>query len=418
MPFGRLCAMRSGGDMNIGAIKFNVSCRAFLSKIAGLLLFLLVLLPQHVLAAASNAQFYQYVFDTCNTPPAVILDVAKYNTLCSAFLAYASNGATNSVNVGTANAGSGASLRKKKGVRESLDEQKDKPAKGASSDSGGWGFLVTPQYSKSSRVETDFENGYQSNLKGLVLGLDYRYSDSFIFGLAVGQTKDEAIFLNNAGFLKSRNSTLTIYSTWLPVERIAVDGYLGFGKLNFENQRHVAFSTISGTNSGSTTGKQTMAGLSASYQTDVGRFNLAPFVNLDYIKTIINGYNERGSNVGADSIALHYGDRSVFSLTSSLGARVGTSFGYEWGALLPLVRLAAVHEFQNKARQISNEFVITPGTGFMVSTDTPDRNYLNLGLGVSAALNGGTQLFLDYEKRTQDRLLSSWAVSLGGLVEF
>jgi len=37
---------------------------------------------------------------------------------------------------------------------------------------------------------------------------------------------------------------------------------------------------------------------------------------------------------------------------------------------------------------------------------------------VAAALDGGAQLFLDYEKRTQDRLLSSWAVSLGALVEF
>jgi hypothetical protein len=43
---------------------------------------------------------------------------------------------------------------------------------------------------------------------------------------------------------------------------------------------------------------------------------------------------------------------------------------------------------------------------------------MNLGLGISAALNGGTQLFLDYDKRAQDRLLSSWAVSAGVLVGF
>jgi uncharacterized protein with beta-barrel porin domain len=80
--------------------------------------------------------------------------------------------------------------------------------------------------------------------------------------------------------------------------------------------------------------------------------------------------------------------------------------------------LAAVHEFQNRTRQISNELVITPGTAFAVETDAPDRNYMNLGLGISAALNGGTQLFLDYDKRAQDRLLSSWAVSAGVLVGF
>jgi outer membrane autotransporter protein len=115
---------------------------------------------------------------------------------------------------------------------------------------------------------------------------------------------------------------------------------------------------------------------------------------------------------------LHYGDRSTISFTSSLGARVSTSYGYDWGTLQPSARLAAVHEFQNKSRQLTNELVSTPGTGFQVTTDSPDRNYLNLGLGVSAALNGGTQLFLDYEKRTQDKLLSSWAINLGALMEF
>ena len=82
------------------------------------------------------------------------------------------------------------------------------------------------------------------------------------------------------------------------------------------------------------------------------------------------------------------------------------------------MRLAAVHEFQNKSQQISNELVVTPGAGFLVQTDSPDRNYLNVGLNMVAALNGGAQLFLDYDKRTQDKLLSSWAVSLGGLFEF
>jgi hypothetical protein len=77
-----------------------------------------------------------------------------------------------------------------------------------------------------------------------------------------------------------------------------------------------------------------------------------------------------------------------------------------------------VHEFQNNVQHISNELVITPGYGFQVTTDSPDRNYLLSGVGVSAALNGGTQLFFDFEKRSQDRLLSNWAVSLGALVEF
>jgi uncharacterized protein YhjY with autotransporter beta-barrel domain len=403
--------------MNSGAFKSSVGRCAFIGKFSVLVLAL-SLLPMPATAASGNAVFQQYLIDACGTLPPVVTDMTKYSNVCGALGGLSSPGAINSVNVGTANASSGTASRKKKDNRKLLEDQKEKADKGASADGGGWGFLITPQYGNSIRTETDLENGYQSNLSGLVAGLDYRSSDNFVFGATLGQTKDNATFLNGAGSLKTRNNTVTFYSTWLPIERVAIDGYLGYGKINFDSQRNVVFATISGTNSGSTTGKQTMAGLSTSYQSDVGRFNLSPFINLDYIKTSINGYNETGNNADADSIALHYGDRSVTSLTSSLGARVNTSYGYDWGTLQPSARLAAVHEFQNRTRQISNELVITPGTAFAVETDAPDRNYMNLGLGISAALNGGTQLFLDYDKRAQDRLLSSWAVSAGVLVGF
>lgn len=413
--------------MNSSAFKSKVGRCAFISKFSVLVLTL-GLIPHQAIAATQDALFLQYVLNTCNTPVGTPgtqnWDLVSLGNLCSLLtVGGPAGGATPpsavSANLGTVNAGSGAALRKKKGIRVPLDEQQEKKDKGASADGGGWGLLVTPQYSKTNRTETNLENGYQSTLTGLVVGLDYRFSDSFVLGLAVGQTKDKANFNNNAGFLKTSNNTATLYGTWLYSERVAVDGYLGYGKLNLDNQRQVVSGTnISGTMSGNTTGSQNMAGLSASYQMDVGRFSLAPSFNLDYIKTSINSYNDSGSNINTNLLALHYGDRSVTSLTSSLGARLSTSYGYDWGTLVPSARLAAVHEFQNRTRQISNELVITPGAGFLVTTDAPDRNYLISGLGVSAALNSGAQLFFDFEKRMQDRLLSSWAVSLGGLVEF
>ena len=408
--------------MNSGAIKSSVGRCASICKYS-VLVFVMGLMSSQAVAATVDAQFRQYLHDICfaaSPPPSPNLgDLA---TLC--LQAFPGGGASSppatiSSNLGTVNAGGGAVARKKKGIRVSLEDQKAKPDKGASADGGGWGFLMTPQYSNSNRSATDLENGYQADLTGLVVGLDYRFTDGFVMGVAVGQTKDKANFNSNAGFLKTSNNTATLYGTWLYSESVSVDGYLGYGKLNLDNQRQLVFgSQISGTMTSSATGQQTMAGMSASYQMEVGRFNFAPSLNLDYVKTSINSYNDSGSNVNASLIALHYGDRKVTSLTSSLGGRLSTSYGYDWGSFQPSARLAAVHEFQNRTRQISNALVLAPTTPFSVETDAPDRNYLNLGLGVSAALNGGTQLFLDYDKRAQDKLLSSWAVSLGVLTEF
>lgn len=414
--------------MNTGAVNSKARELALASKFFVLTL-LLFLLPQRVLAKTPDDQFKQYLINICSsqTIPAG-WNLVSLSSMCQAAFpgGFASAGTTttSSSNVGIA----GAALethRKKIGAPSG--DQDDKSDKGASADGGGWGVLVTPQYSKNNRTDTDLENGYQSELRGLVVGLDYRFSDSLVLGGTIGHTKDDATFINNAGSLKTRNNTFTLYGTWLPSTSVSVDGYVGYGRLSLNNQRHVDFGLINGMIDGSTTGNQVLAGLSTSYQTDVGRFNVSPFFNLDYIKTRFRGYSESGSynfdttlgvDIGTDTLTLLYGDRRMASLTSSLGARVGTSFGYDWGALQPSASLAAVHEFQNNAQHISNELISTPGFSMSVATDAPDRNYLNVGFGVAAALNGGAQYFLNYEKRAQDRLLSSWALSIGGLVEF
>lgn len=390
------------------------------SALLALALFAGTGIPLHAAAATTNTQFENYIFDICNTatsPPG--WDAQKVALMC--FDAFPGGPAGTpgtvvvSTNLGTANASGGTASRKKKSIPELLEEQKQEPEKAASADGGGWGLLLAPQYGKNSRPETALENGFDSNLKGLLVGLDYRFSDSFILGAAIGHTKDDAAFLNGAGSLKTTNNTFTVYGTWVATERASVDGYLGMGKINFDSQRRVAFGPIiSGIASGSTSGDQTMAGLSASYQASLGRVNLDPFVTFDYIHTRISGYEERGTTL----LELRYRDRKNISATGSLGARSGTSLAYDWGTLSPSVRLAAVREFQNNAGQISNELVSTPGTALLVATDTPDRSYTLTGLGVTAALNSGTHLFLDYEKRNGDRLLDSWAVSIGVVVEF
>lgn len=407
--------------MKTGVVNVKASCCAFPSKFSILVLSLfLVLLPQHASAATSNAQLEQYVINLCGNPPNPL--PAGWNALSLAIMcthlggAASSGGVNVSANLGIATAGGEVSARKKKKIR-GLEETNKKNEKAASGDEGAWGFVVTPQYGENTRSETNLENGYRSKLSGLLVGVDYRFSDRFVFGATVSSTQDKATFFNGAGSLKTGNTSLIVYGTWLAGENISLDGYLGSGKTSFDSQRKIDWATtinngFFGTVTGNTTGRQTMAGLSASLQKDVGGLNVSPFLNVDYVKTRINGYNETGTT----TIEMHYGDRNIASLTSSLGLRLDKSFSYDWGMLIPSVRLASVHEFQSRSQQIKNELVITPGGGFNVATDSATRNYLNSGFGVVAALNRGVQLFFDYDKRSRDQLLNSWAVNVGVLI--
>lgn len=383
-----------------------------------ILLLAVITQPQTAHAATSDAQLQQYIISLCgrpagNLPPG--WDAVSLNAMCAntqGGFAGGTAGGSVSANIGSVGASSG--LTHGGNDRERREKNRNQVTAGASADDGGWGFMIAPQYGKSDRPDSVLENGYKSDLAGLMVGVDHRYSDTFVLGATIGQTRDKATFLTGGGSLKTRNNLATLYGTWLPSDDIAVDGYLGYGKLNYDSQRHVAFGTINGYATGATTGSQVLAGTSATYLKELGRYNLAPFITLDYIKTKFKNYSEQG----ATTLEMHYGDRSTLSLTSSVGSRVSTSYGRDWGSLEPMARFAFVHEFQNRFRQISNELISTPGTGFLVETDSPDRNYLLLSLGISAAMNSGTQLYADFEKRTQDRFLSSWSLSAGVLMGF
>lgn len=400
--------------------QFSVVGRIFLNyRFLPSFLILFGGIPLQATAVTVDDQFEFYVNTICGTPPLPDWDSGQLGTLCSTVFTGSPDGSpgtmTSSSNLGIGGSKGGATTRQPPSIKDRLEERKQETEKGASADGGGWGLLFSPQYGKSKRPETELENGYQSALKGLAVGLDYRFSDSFVLGTAIGHTKDEADFINEAGFLKTTSNTLTLYGTWIPAEGGYIDGYLGAGKSDINNQRRVIFGLLPpGTASGDTSGSQIMAGLSAGYRADFDNFNLGPFINLDYIKTTIDGYDESGTT----GLELRYSERSIVSTTSSLGGQGSMAFGYDWGTLLPSIRLAAVHEYKSDSQQIGNQLVIAPTTPFLVATDNPDRNFLLTGLGLAAAFNGGTQTFINYEKRSKDKLLNSWAVSIGVLAEF
>lgn len=381
-------------------------------------ILLFICTPLSASATVQDDIFKQYVSTVCvnrNTPlPG--WNAAAVTQLCNiAFPLIITSPpppTTVTSNLG-ANAGAGLSSRIRKGIP--INPKNDKGAdKGASADDNKWGLLVTPQYGNGSRSTTELENGYESTLSGINFGLDYRHSDQFVTGAILGHTQDSVQYLNAAGSLKTTQSALTVYGTWLPSDSVSVDGYLGYGSSNLDSQRKVVLFSINGTTRGSTSATHSMAGISISHQQNFGQVNFSPFFNLDYANSHISSYNETGSTL----LELHHIARSITSVTSSIGGRFGSQSNYQWGAIQPSVRLAAVHEFKNKTRYAYSELVSTPGTGFVIATDAPDCNYLNFGLGMAATLNNGAQLFLDFEKRTQDRLLKNWALNLGALVEF
>jgi uncharacterized protein YhjY with autotransporter beta-barrel domain len=66
--------------------------------------------------------------------------------------------------------------------------------------------------------------------------------------------------------------------------------------------------------------------------------------------------------------------------------------------LLPQVRIEWEHEFKNDSRFIAARFVNDPlQQSILFATDGPDRDYVNIGVALSATFRGGIAAFIDYE---------------------
>jgi uncharacterized protein with beta-barrel porin domain len=298
------------------------------------------------------------------------------------------------------------------------DEEAKKRRKrgGGSGDftAGPFGGFVTAQTSRTTRALTDLENGYDAKLGGLLIGLDRRFGNALVTGASLGYTDTDNTYLGDGGTLSARNTTLMLYTTYLPAPRAYLGAYLGGGSGTQDATRRVAVGNISGTVASTSESRQAMAGLSSGYNWDSGGLSFSVTGGADYVKNRTDATTETGTT----GLELIYSEQTTTSLTGTLGARASYRHAFAWGAIVPSVRAAYFHEFRDDARTVSPRLAISPSTVFAFQTDSPDRNYYVGGAGATIEMGRGTQIFVDYEKRGGHRFIDTWSASIGLIAEF
>lgn len=304
-------------------------------------------------------------------------------------------------------------------VQGRLDEIKEEDAP-----SGGIGLLLSVQGGETERVSTNNEVGFDADLKGFVGGLDYRFNDNLVTGIALGVTSDDASFDGSNGFLETDSESLLIYTTYLISDNAYIDGYIGVASLEYSTERNGAIDGepadafgLAGKVSADYEGDQTLIGVSTGY--DWFRKSLAYGVSaaVDYRKTETDGYEEKGTT----GFELEFQQQEFESLTFALGVNGSYTVDVGWGALIPNISVAAYHEDRNDARSFDARLLVMPEvdtTSLTLLTDSPDRDYILSTLGVVVAMNSGAQYFLTYEKLSSHDFLEAWSLAAGLLVEF
>ena len=149
-----------------------------------------------------------------------------------------------------------------------------------------------------------------------------------------------------------------------------------------------------------------------------GMLTFSPYGRIDYADIEIDGFTESMSQTTAlgSGLALDIDEQDFESLMLTFG---GTAT-MQWGErFFPQVTAEYIHEFKNDNAPITGRFVNDSSrTPFLLLTDSPDRNYFNLGVGMTALISDQITGFARYQALVGYEDLDVHAVEVGIRVGF
>jgi len=307
-----------------------------------------------------------------------------------------------------------------------------------------WGGFLAGTYAYTDRDKTDREVGFTSDTWGATGGIDYRWTENLLIGGAFTYLDSNADLAANSGQLDSETWGGYAYGTYYPDNGVYIDYTIGYAETSHDQKRNV-FYTISQINVA-----PALAGVGppvplptvttvtqvASSDTDSNEFSVSatlgrdwqsdnitfgPYLGISYADVEIDGFRESMSNpTGAGSgLALYVDDQDFKSLITRLGGTMTFTFEGPWGPIYPYVTGEYVHEFKNNNDPVTGGFIDDPNRlKFSSPTDPPDRNFANLGAGVTATLGESSYFYTRYTGLVGYKDLNVSAVEFGFLLGF
>jgi uncharacterized protein with beta-barrel porin domain len=300
-------------------------------------------------------------------------------------------------------------------------------AAGADAPGGKLGGFLNGSYGTGDRDETQWTNEFDFDSYGITGGVDYRFTPNLVLGVAASYYNVEADFANQAtvsgGNVDVDSWGGFLYGTYY-VDRFYVDALAGYATSGYDTKRRIVIPNnvnpaqpIDVTAKGSPDSDDVTASLGAGYTLSAGSMNYGPYGRVTYYNVDIEKYRESGAESAGLNLAVDGQDWT--SLTSVLGMEASYAVSHSFGVLVPQGRVGWVHEFENDSEQYSAVYVDDPNQNLLLaSTNSPDRDYFELGLSLSAVLRNGTQAFVSYDTLLGLDDVTDHVFTVGARMEF
>jgi outer membrane autotransporter protein len=286
------------------------------------------------------------------------------------------------------------------------------PAQGGEvgGDFSRWGFFANGMYNQGSFAANESRPGFDYSGASLTAGFDYRFSDTFVAGFALGYNNDSSDLDLNAGKLDSNGYTLSGYMTWYHGNDFYVQGSLEFSKLDFDLRRNIIYQIAAIDGSGGTTSVNQVAKASPSgdlesvnvtvgHDFNNGAFAFSPYLRGAYAHLSLDGFSETIDSTGPGfGLATQVDSRTRVTEIGTLGALFSYTTSQDWGVLVPNARLEYSHDFKTNPQTVVSRFLSDPTQTDIIVTDPRlDHNFYDIGLGLNAIWAGGKSGYVSYE---------------------
>jgi outer membrane lipase/esterase len=289
----------------------------------------------------------------------------------------------------------------------------------ASADAGGaLSLFASVDYQNFDKDTTRFETGFDRDTVGGTIGADYLFSNGLVLGTAVSYGHEFGSYDGGGGFDHDAYGIL-VYGSFVPISSMFVDAVAGYTRKDYSFNRQASFArpgfNTAGPTSGDTDGNEFKLGVNVGYDFLLGRFTVGPRVGVLYRETTIDGFRESGRT----GLELDYDNQNIQSLTTTVGVFGSVAISTGFGVIVPQASAEYVHEFLDDQRSVGFRLVQdTSHRRFLFQTDPPDRDYFNVGVGVSMVLANGFQPFVNFRELLGYNDRSSHTVTLGLRIPF
>jgi outer membrane autotransporter protein len=271
-----------------------------------------------------------------------------------------------------------------------------------------------------NRDASEFEVGFDFEGYSVLGGVDWRFSDTFIAGAAVGWSDLSSDLDFDGGGLDSQGWSLTGYGTWLLSERAYIDFSVGKLWNEYDQTRLVDLRFLgpgfgSSTAVGQTDADQTSFSFGGGWDIPFGEWVYSPRGSLLWSESSIDGFTESGADIND----LIFDEQNIDSLIWTFTQSVARSFSVSAGALQPYASLDLSRETRNEGFSISPRLRVRPEQrSTPIFIEESDRFFARADIGVSFVGSGGFQWFASYSRLLGYDKVQAWAFRGGLRMEF